>query len=79
MNIETIAVNGGLNPKDSQNAISPPIYQTTAFEFESIEHVSNLFDLKEEGHIYTRTSNPKTSIIDIEPVILFVVNTCSPK
>ncbi len=62
--LETIAVSGGLNPKDSQNAISPPIYQTTAFEFESIEHVSNLFDLKEEGHIYTRISNPTTSILE---------------
>ena len=64
MNIQTIEDNGCLNPKDSQNAISPPIYQTTAFEFESIEHVSNLFDLKEEGHIYTRISNPTTSILE---------------
>ena len=64
MEFETYAVNGGLNPKNNANAISPPIYQTSAFEFENVQHAADLFDLKTSGHIYTRISNPTTEILE---------------
>ena len=41
-----------------------PIYQTTSYMFESTEYAAKLFALKEEGHIYTRLSNPTNSAFE---------------
>ena len=39
---------GGLIGSDnSTNAVAVPIYQTTSYQFDSQEHASNLFSLKE--------------------------------
>lgn len=35
-----------------------PIYQTTSFVFRDTKQAADLFALKEEGHIYSRISNP---------------------
>jgi O-acetylhomoserine (thiol)-lyase len=48
-----------------------PIYQTTSFLFRDTKHAADLFALKEEGHIYSRISNPtieafEKRITDIE-------------
>jgi O-acetylhomoserine (thiol)-lyase len=52
---ETLVLHGGTYRKDTAtNAVAVPIYQTTAYEFDSTEHASNLFALKELGNIYTR-------------------------
>ena len=62
---ETIALHGGSYRKDaSTNAVAVPIYQTTSFQFDSQEHASNLFSLKELGNIYTRIMNPTTSVLE---------------
>jgi O-acetylhomoserine (thiol)-lyase len=42
----------------STNSVAVPIYQTTSYQFNSQEHASNLFSLKELGNIYTRIMNP---------------------
>ena len=45
---ETIALHGGSYRKDeSTNSVAVPIYQTTSYQFNSQEHASNLFSLKE--------------------------------
>ena len=41
-----------------------PIYQTTAYKFNSAEHGANLFALKEFGNIYTRIMNPTTDVFE---------------
>ena len=41
-----------------------PIYQTTAFQFDSSEHAANLFALKELGNIYTRIMNPTADALE---------------
>ena len=62
---ETIALHGGSYRKDaSTNAVAVPIYQTTSFQFDSQEHASNLFSLKELGNIYTRIMNPTTAVLE---------------
>src|SRR5574344_644935 len=43
---------------ESQGSCVTPIHQTSSFIFKSTEHAANLFQLKEEGHIYSRMSNP---------------------
>lgn len=64
MKFETIAAQGFLDLKKQNNAISMPIYATTAYSFDSVEHAINLFDLKVGGDIYTRISNPSNELIE---------------
>ena len=61
---ETIALHAGWRRDQSTTAVAVPIYQTTAYQFESTEHASNLFALKELGNIYTRIMNPTTDVLE---------------
>ena len=63
MKKETIAINYGYK-KDKNRTMNVPIYQTTAYEYESIESAARLFNLEEEGNIYTRIGNPTTEIFE---------------
>lgn len=63
MNKQTIAIHQGYQ-KDSQMTMAVPIYQTTAYEFESAEQAGNRFALKELGNIYTRLANPTSNILE---------------
>ena len=65
LNPETVALHGGSYRKDeTTNSVAVPIYQTTSYQFNSQEHASNLFSLKELGNIYTRIMNPTTSVLE---------------
>ncbi|MGY8995577.1 MAG: PLP-dependent transferase, partial [Alphaproteobacteria bacterium] len=55
---ETIVLHAGYRSDSATNAVAVPIYQTTSYQFDSAEHASNLFALKELGNIYTRIMNP---------------------
>ena len=62
---ETVALHGGNFRTDiATNAVAVPIYQTTSYEFNSCEHASNLFALKELGNIYTRIMNPTNAVLE---------------
>ena len=61
---ETIVLHAGWRADPTTGAVAPPIYQTTSFQFQSTEHASNLFALKELGNIYTRLGNPTTAILE---------------
>jgi len=63
MNKETIAISYGYE-KDNNRTMNVPIYQTTAYEYESLESAARLFNLEEEGNIYTRIGNPTTEIFE---------------
>ena len=49
---ETLQLHAGQVPDPATNSRAVPIYQTTSFVFNSQEHGSNLFTLKELGNIY---------------------------
>lgn len=63
MKPKTIAIHHGYE-KDSQKTMVVPIYQTTAYEFDSAEHAADLFNLKQEGNIYARIGNPTTGVFE---------------
>lgn len=62
LNTETLALHGAYN-FDTQRSISVPIYQNTAYNFESLEQAAARFALKELGNIYSRLSNPTSDIL----------------
>lgn len=64
MKLETIAVHGGYTPDPTTKAVAVPIYQTTAYAFDSTQHGADLFDLKVQGNIYTRIMNPTNDVLE---------------
>ncbi len=61
---ETLALHGGSFRSDAvTRAIEIPIYQTTAYQFNSTQQAQDLFALKELGNIYTRLTNPTVSYL----------------
>lgn len=64
MKFDTITVQGAHKAKDNRHCIPVPIYQTTAFDFDSVQYAADLFDLKQAGDIYTRISNPTTQVLE---------------
>jgi len=63
MKKETLAIHAGYN-KDTQGTMAVPIYQTTAFAFESAQQASDRFCLQDLGNIYTRLTNPTTAVLE---------------
>jgi len=61
---ETAVLHGGQNIDKETGSRAVPIYQTTSYVFNSVEHAANLFALKEEGNIYTRIMNPTTAVLE---------------
>lgn len=61
---ETAALHAGQSIDKDTGSRAVPIYQTTSYVFNSVEHAANLFALKEEGNIYTRIMNPTTSVLE---------------
>ncbi|MGG3643618.1 homocysteine synthase [Bacillus gobiensis] len=61
---ETKSIHAGqqLDPATLSRAV--PIYQTTSFGFRDSEHAASLFDLSEEGYVYTRIINPTTDVFE---------------
>jgi O-acetylhomoserine (thiol)-lyase len=63
-NIETVALHGGQVPDPVTKSRAVPIYQTSSYVFDSVEHAANLFGLKEFGNIYTRIMNPTNDVLE---------------
>ncbi len=61
---ETAQIHAGATPDPVTNAVATPIYQTTAYVFNSSEHAKNLFGLAEFGNIYTRIMNPTQDVAE---------------
>ena len=64
MRSETIAIHGGYDVDPTTRAVAVPIYQTVAYAFDSAEHGAALFNLEQEGHRYSRISNPTTAVLE---------------
>ncbi len=61
---ETRAVHAGAAPDPVTGARATPIYQTTSYVFEDVEHAADLFNLQTFGFIYSRLTNPTVSVLE---------------
>ena len=61
---ETAQIHAGAQPDPTTNSRATPIYQTTAYTFNSSEHAAKLFGLAEFGNIYTRIMNPTQDVAE---------------
>ena len=60
----TQALHAGHDTKKHGGTRAIPIYQSTAYVFDSSDHAANLFSLAEFGNIYTRINNPTNDILE---------------
>ena len=61
---ETLSIHAGAAPDPATGARTTPIYQTTSFVFDSVDHAASLFGLQQFGNIYTRIMNPTQAVLE---------------
>ena len=61
---ETLAIHAGAQPDPATGARVTPIYQTSSFVFDDVDHAAALFGLEAFGNIYTRITNPTTAVLE---------------
>lgn len=59
----TKCIHEGYKPANGQ-PLAMPIYQSTTYAYDSTEHIGKLFDLAEDGHMYSRISNPTVAYVE---------------
>ena len=61
--IDTKCVQSGYQPENGEPRVLP-IVQSTTYKYSDVEHVGDLFDLKVDGHMYSRISNPTLACVE---------------
>jgi O-acetylhomoserine (thiol)-lyase len=61
---DTLSLHAGQHPDPATGARAVPIYQSTSFVFEGVDHAAALFNLERAGHIYSRISNPTVAVLE---------------
>jgi O-acetylhomoserine (thiol)-lyase len=60
----TLSVHAGAKPDPTTGARATPIYQTTSYVFDNVEHAASLFGLQAFGNIYTRIMSPTSAVLE---------------
>lgn len=60
----TLAIHAGVQPDPTTKARVTPIYQTTSFVFDDVDHAASLFSLHALGNIYSRITNPTNAVLE---------------
>jgi O-acetylhomoserine (thiol)-lyase len=60
---ETLALHAG-QAAEGPGPRAVPVQRTSSFLFEDTAHAAALFALKEEGHVYSRISNPTVAVLE---------------
>ena len=61
---DTLAVHAGAQPDPATGARITPIYQTSAYVFDSADQAASLFNLQVFGNIYSRIMNPTVAVLE---------------
>jgi O-acetylhomoserine (thiol)-lyase len=64
LKFDTLQVHAGQHPDPTTGSRAVPIYQTTSYVFNSVQHAADLFALKEPGNIYSRIMNPTNDVFE---------------
>lgn len=60
----TMAIHAGAAPDPTTGARATPIYQTSSYVFDDVDHAAQLFNLEAFGNIYTRIMNPTQNVLE---------------
>ena len=61
---DTLCLHAGQIPDTATGSRALPIYQTTSFVFDSVDHAASLFNLQTFGNVYSRISNPTVAALE---------------
>jgi len=61
---DTLSLHAGQQPDAATGARATPIYQTTSFVFRDSDHAAAVFNAERPGHVYSRITNPTTSVLE---------------
>lgn len=61
---DTLSLHAGQIPDAATGSRAVPIYQTSAYVFDSPEHAASLFNLQTFGNVYSRLSNPTMAVFE---------------
>lgn len=61
---DTRAIHGGQKGNHPSNALNPPIFQTSTFVFDSIEHANQVMSFESDDYVYTRGNNPTLRLFE---------------
>lgn len=59
----TLGIHGGYSPKSGEPRVLP-IYQSATYKYDDPDTLEALFALKEDGHLYSRISNPTVGALE---------------
>ena len=60
---DTKCIQSGYHPGNAEPR-TLPIYQSTTYKYDDADALGQLFDLKAEGHMYSRISNPTLAAVE---------------
>jgi len=60
----TLSLHAGQEPDPVTGSRAVPVYQTTSYVFNSVEHAAGLFGLEQPGNIYSRIMNPTVDVLE---------------
>ncbi len=61
---DTLKIKAGYDPKEHNNAVSVPIYETASYEIGTAERYDRLAAVEESGNLYSRVSNPTIKVLE---------------
>ena len=64
LGLSTRAIHHGYDPAEEHGALTPPIFMTSTYAFETGEAGSELFRGERAGYIYGRTRNPTQALLE---------------
>jgi len=62
--LETLCLHAGQLPDAATGSRTVPLYQTSSYVFDDTDHAASLFNLQTFGNVYTRMTNPTTSVFE---------------
>ena len=68
--IDTLLMHGGESGNNAENALNPPIYQTSTFVFDDLEHVRKVMNFESDDYVYTRGNNPTLRLFENRMAVL---------
>lgn len=64
LKFDTKLIHAGAKERNPNNALNPPIFQTSTFVFNDLDHVERVMSFKSDDYVYTRGNNPTLRLFE---------------
>jgi len=70
MKFDTMLIHGGEGEKKPANSLNNPIFMTSTFTFDNLQHAEQTFSFETDDYVYTRGNNPTLKILEKKLALL---------